>query len=235
MLRFKPTLLLMSAAALGAATPPAEGGCARAVENPALLNVREIVAGYTACEEECRAEDAAFLLLLGMIRATTDFAVLQPSHSVDIFEDPSVLPVLQLANVDMDPDFSRDVAGFDRMLRRVREARLGGPPEYAPGWDVAPSAKHELYDLFLNGLRESVLATEVYLAGLLRDDRYYTAYVERGQIIEQFQEGDRLGDRYGELGELMLRVVAELGDPPSSGPMVPWRLLYEPGPKSGFV
>lgn len=233
--RFNPIFTSMAAVALGATAAPPDAACSRAVEDPASLHTAEIADGYKACKKERRDEDAAFLLLLGKIRATTDFAVLPPAESVNILEDRSLAPGLLLGSTDMDPDFSRDVPAFDRVVSRVREARLVGPPEHAPGWEVAASAKPELYDRFLAGIRESVLATESYLAHLLRDDRYYRGYIGRREIVSRLHDGDQLDDRYNELGEQMRRVVDELGEPPSDGSLVPWRLLYEPGPQSGFA
>lgn len=225
-----PALFLVLAS-LPTAPAPASP-CAVAIIDTNGSNVLELGTGAKACDEEGRAEDAAFLTLLARIRATADFLLLPPKDVLDLAERKDFGAVFAGSGEFVDEAIARDPERFAALLERVRKADLSIPAAYDPGWVVADRDKREIYAEVIDGLRTDALAMETYIAKLVRDEAYYAAYLERVAILRANEQ--ELPKRFGEVTRIMRARVAVLGEPPSET-AVPWRKVFEPDPEAPFT
>jgi hypothetical protein len=224
---------------LALASPPVEEApvspCAFAIDDPKGSNTLELGAASRACEEEGRAEDAAFLNVLVQIRASADFILLPPQDVLELAEREEFRAVFADRGEFVDEELARNPERFTTLLDRVRKADLSIPAEYDPGWAVADNDKRALYAEVIDGLRTDKLAMESYVAKLVRDETYFAAYLERVAILANLPEnGAQLPERFGEVTKIMRERVDVLGEPPTET-AVPWKKVYKPGPNAPFT
>ena len=224
---------------LALASPPAEetavSRCTVAITNQKGVNTLELGLGSKACDEEDRADDAAFLNVLARIRASADILLLPPEDMLELAKREDFRTVFAGRNEYVDEELARNTERFAALLERVRQADLSIPVAYDPGWVVGDDSKRELYAEVINGLRTDRLALESYIANLVRDDAYYAAYLERIAMLASIREdGAQLPERFGEVAKIMQARMTVLGDPPTAT-AVPWRKVYEPRPGASFT
>ena len=166
---------------LAFASPPVEEAsvsrCTVAITNQKGGNTLELGSGSKVCDEEGRAEDAAFLNVLARIRANADIMLLPPEDMLELAKREDFRTVFAGRNEYVDEELARNTERFAALLERVRQADLSIPVAYDPGWVVADNDKLELYAEVIDGLRTDRLALESYIAKLVRDDAYYAAYL----------------------------------------------------------
>lgn len=209
--------------------------CTVAITNQKGGNTLELGSGSKACDEEGRAEDAAFLNVLARIRADADIMLLPPEDMLELAKREDFKTVFAGRNEYADEELARNTERFAALLERVRQADLSIPVAYDPGWVVADNNKREFYAEVIDGLRTDRLALESYIANLVRDDSYYAAYLERAAMLASIgEDGAQLPERFGEVAEIMRARMTVLGDPPTAT-AVPWRIVYEPGPGAPFT
>jgi hypothetical protein len=206
--------------------------CDVAIIEQAGSNVLALGKGANACEEEGRAQDAAFLDLLARIRATADLLLLPPEDVLDLGKRKDFRAVFAGSSEFVDEAIARDPERFAALLDRVRKADLTIPATYDPGWVVADRDKRAIYTEVIEGLRTDRLAMETYIAMLVRDEAYYAAYRERVAMLRA--PGQELPERFDEVAEIMKARVAVLGDPPSETAVL-WRKVFEPAPDAPFT
>jgi hypothetical protein len=208
--------------------------CTAAITRQIGSNTLQLGEGSKACEEEGRVEDAAFLNVLARIRANADMILLPPKNTLELAEREDFRTAFAGSSEYVDVELARDAERFGNLLERVQQADLSISVAYDPGWVVADYNKRELYAEVIDGLRKDKLALESYLAMLVRDDAYYTAYLERVAMLSNIgEDGSQLPERFGEVTRIMRARVDILGDPPTAT-AVTWRKVYEPGPKVPF-
>lgn len=209
--------------------------CTAAITDQIGSNTLQLGAGSKACDEEGRAEDAAFLNVLARIRASADMILLPPQNILELATREDFKAVFAGRGEYVDEELARDAQSFAALLERIRQADLAIPVDYDPGWVVADNNKRELYAEVIDGLRTDKLALESYIAMLVRDDAYYAAYLERVAMLSSIgEDGAQLPERFGEVAKIMRARVDILGDPPTQT-AVPWRKVYEPGPNAPFA
>ena len=209
--------------------------CAVAIADHEGRNTLELGIGAKACEEELRIDDAAFLGVLARIRASADFILLPPEDVLELTKRTDFRDVFAQSGKFVAEDIARDPDRFAVLLDRVREADLSLPDNYDPSWSVSDDNKLDIYDEVVDGLRTDTLAMESYVAMLVRDDTYFTAYAERVAILEALSESrSQLPERFHEVSKIMRARVDVLGDPPTETAVL-WRKVYKPGPNASFT
>ncbi|MGB3753712.1 MAG: hypothetical protein WA954_07420 [Parerythrobacter sp.] len=232
-------MILLSALALATspieapATVVAEQSCIQAVDSYSGATSLVLANAVTPCLALERAEDAAFLLMLTKLRFAADIALFRPVDITGEFDSAPFVAAYAMSDDFVDETLARDPERFEAVMDRVRAAELSVPFDYQPGWTFVSDAKRDLYDVVVEGMRTDQLALEYYVARLVRDDAYFTAYQKRRRILASLTDERALPDEYGTMSDVMRRRVAVLGDPPE-GSAVPWSRVYRPGPEAAF-
>lgn len=209
--------------------------CDLAISDYKGANTFELGIGFKTCEEESRADDAAFLALLARIRVTADLILLPAKDILELTRREDFNAAFAGGGDYVDEELARDPERFALLLERVRASDLSIETAYDPGWVVDDSNKLALYADVIDGLRTDRLALESYVATLVRDDLYFEAYRERKAILANLSENEtQLPDRFGELVKTMQERKAVLGAPPTQT-AVAWREVYRPSPEASFT
>ncbi len=209
--------------------------CAIAIIDQKGGNTLELGTGSKACEEEGRAEDAAFLNVLARIRASADFILLPPEDVLKLAQRSDFKAAFAARSEFVDEAIARDPERFTALMDRVLQADLSIPAEYDPGWAIGDTDKRALYAEVIDGLRTDKIAMESYIARLVRDEAYFAAYLERVAILADLPENAaQLPERFAEVAKIMQERADVLGEPPTAT-AVPWRKVYEPGPNAPFT
>lgn len=225
--------------ALALTAPSAEAApvssCDRAITEQIGGNSLELGTGSNACEDEGREDDAEFLAVLARLRASADMILLPPANPLELSRSSDFREVFADQGKFVDEELARDPERFAALLDRVRNADLSIPTEYDPGWVAGEGDKRALYAEVIDGLRTDALAMESYIARLVRDEAYFSAYLERVAILANLSEsGQKLPERFGEVANIMKSRIDVLGDPPTETAVL-WRKVYEPGPNAPFT
>ncbi len=224
-------VLALSPMADAAAEP--QRACSQAVVTYAGETSLVLAEGYGACLAEMRSGDAAFLLMLTKVRFATDMVIYQPEDAVSMLDDAQFVSAYALGSRFVDETLARDMGRSTRSWRGCATRTFPYHPATVPAGRSLRGSKQALYDAVANGTRTDQLASEEYVARLVRDDAYFAAYLERKAIIAALAEDGALPDGYHTLAGIMAARKAIVGDPPE-GSAVPWSEVYRPGPDAGF-
>lgn len=215
------------------------GSCQSALATSDTSNTGRLWEGASVCAKEGDIDTATLLLLLGQIRLTTDFSLLEAMTEQDEDAQGEWYGMLYYKMGGSGSDeIYRSPARTASLFAKISAWAPELQPDYDPGWSYRPLHDTGVYRQFLRCQKLIRLQKLSWYASLIRDDDYYETYVRLNELRQRnpgaIEMGSAIEKEMRPLQERLTEISARYPSPRTQPAACDFPIEHGPKPDADF-